>query len=142
MPPGQDHRLGQRLQDLARHRTGLVFGGQPFGQYREFVTAEAGHHVDLAHTGGKPFRHRAQHLVARIVAKAVVDVLEAVQVEEQDGQHLAAALGPLQRLVERLAEQAAVRQFGELVVVGEETGALFLLLALGDVLQHADQPAR
>ena len=142
MPSGQDHRLGQRFQDLARHCAGLVFGGQPFGQHGELIAAEARDHVDLAHTGGQALCHCAQNLIAGVVAEAVIDVLEAVEVEEQDRQHLAAALGALQCLVELLAEQAAVRQFGEFVVVGKEARALFLLFAFSDVLQHADHPAR
>ena len=76
------------------------------------------------------------------MAQTVVDVLETVEVEEQDRQHLATALGTMQRLVQHLPELAAVRQFGQFVVVSEETGAFFLLLAFSDVLQHPVHPAR
>ena len=142
LPAGEDHGLGQRFQDLARHRAGLIFRRQSFREHGEFVAAESRDHVDLAHTGGEPFRDRTQYFIARVVAEAVVDVLEAIQIEEQDGQHFSAALGALQRLVQRLPEQAAVRQLGQFVVVGEEARAFFLLLAFGDVLQHAVHAAR
>ena len=142
LPSGENHRLGQRFQNLAGHRAGLVLGAQPFCQHREFIAAEARDHVDFPDTGDQPFRHYAQYLVARVVAQTVVDVLETVEVEKQDRQHLATALGALQRLVQHLPELATVRQFGQFVVVGEETGALFLLLAFGDVLQHTVHPAR
>src|SRR6185295_6942435 len=77
-----------------------------------------------------------------VMTKAVVDILETVKVEEQDRQHLAAACGALQRLVQRLTKQAAIWQFGQFVVIGEEPRALFLLLAFGNVLQHGVQSAR
>ena len=63
-------------------------------------------------------RELAEQLVAGVVAEAVVDVLEPVEVEEQHRDAGAVALGPGERVGEELDEQAAVRQPGEQVVVG------------------------
>ena len=75
---GREQPLGDLDRLLAR---GLV--GQVFAEDRELVAAEAGdgvagpdHRLELA-------RDRDQQLVAGVVAEAVVDVLEAVEVEEQ-----------------------------------------------------------
>ena len=74
--------MDSAFQDLARDRAGLVLGTQPFGQHGELISSEARDHVDLPDTGDQPLRHCAQHFVARVVAQAVVDVLETVEVEE------------------------------------------------------------
>ena len=63
-------------------------------------------------------RDLAEQHVAGVVAEAVVDVLEAVDVEEQHGDAGTVALGPGERVAEELDEQPAVRQPGEQVVVG------------------------
>jgi hypothetical protein len=75
------------------------------------------------------------------VAEGVVDLLEAVEVDEQHGHAVAGALGALERLGEAVVEQAAVGQAGERVVVGLHPDQGFGLLALGDVGDDAHQAA-
>ena len=61
-------------------------------------------------------RERDQQLVADHVAEAVVDELEAIEVEEQHGvKRLAVALAPLDRAAQPVDEQHAVRQPGQRV---------------------------
>ena len=78
-----------------------------------------------------------EQAVAGLVAERVVDDLEAVEVEEEDGDAALAPARAPQRLAEAVEEQRAVGQPGERVVqraVGElELGAL----ALGDVARDA-----
>ena len=58
-----------------------------------------------------------QELVAGHVAEAVVDDLEAVEVEEEDGEVIVRApLGARDGLVEPVGEQGAVGQAGQGVV--------------------------
>ena len=68
---------------------------------------------------GQPCRNAGQHLVAHVVAQAVVDGLEAVQVEKQHGHQLPGALRVRDRLLQPVLQQIAVRQGGECVVVRE-----------------------
>ena len=63
--------------------------------------------------GAQPVRHRPQQLVAGVVAVAVVDGLELVDVEQQHADPRAAGL---ERVLEAVVEQRAVRQLGERVV--------------------------
>ena len=61
----------------------------------EFVAAQAHHAVILAQAGAQAVRHLAQQRVAHRVAARVVDLLEAVQVDQQDGGGHAVAPGCL-----------------------------------------------
>ena len=83
--------------------------------HHELVAAEAGEQVGLAQRGGERPRHVLQQLVADAVAQRVVDVLEAVEVDEQ---HADAPPRPARlrdRLRQSLVQQQAVRQAGQRV---------------------------
>src|SRR3954454_24815471 len=49
------------------------------------------HHVAVAHDAAQPVRDRCEHLVAGVMPEAVVQYLEAVDVEQDDAGALAAA---------------------------------------------------
>nr|WP_267874720.1 hypothetical protein [Massilia glaciei] len=87
---------------------------------------------------GQPRGHRPEHRVAALVAPALVDVLEALEVGQHHHDQALVALGHDQRLLEALPQQLAVGQAGERVVcdlVLEVAGAL---VGLGHVAEHAD----
>ncbi len=73
--------------------------------------------------------------------EGVVDVLEAVEVEEQRRELLAVARGVGQGDRQVLVEQVAIRERRELVVVGEEVQHLLVLLAGGDIVQQHEVSA-
>ena len=80
-----------------------------------------------------------EQAVAGGVAERVVDVLEAVEVEEQ---HRDARVLPARahdRARQALRQQRAVGQAGEGVVVGEVAQFLLGALLVGDVVDHADE---
>ena len=89
-----------------------------FEQDGELVAAQPGDGVAGAQARLEPPRDRDQQLVADQVAEAVVDDLEAVEVEEEDGE--AACSGcrraRAMRLAQAVHEQRAVGQAGERVV--------------------------
>ena len=60
---------------------------------RELVAAQPGERVALPQARLEPARHRDQQLVAHQVAEAVVDDLEAVEVEIEHREPAAAARG-------------------------------------------------
>ena len=78
----------------------------------------------------------AQQLVAVVVAQRVVDLLEAVQVQQHHRKRLAGAAGASQLVLELGAEALAVGEAGQLVGVGD---ALELLAAALGGEQLADQ---
>ena len=82
----------------------------------ELVAAEAGHGVAGPHGRAQALPDLDQHVVARRVAVAVVDLLEVVDVDEEHaGRHLR-ALGPGERMLEPVAQQRAVGEPGQRVV--------------------------
>ena len=91
-----------------------VCGFGHLGQHhQEFVAAVAADGVGLAHQACQAGRHTLQHCVAGRVAKAVVDLLEIVEIQKQHRHALAvppcAGNGPLQAV----QQHGAVGQLGE-----------------------------
>ena len=101
----------QLLRDPAQHRRLL----EVLDDHHEFVAAEAREQVGLAQRRRQRLGHALQQLVADPVAERVVDVLEAVEVDEQHADAAAAALRLRDRLRQPLVQQQAVRQAGQRV---------------------------
>ncbi|MDT4846547.1 hypothetical protein FQZ97_805710 [compost metagenome] len=91
-------------------------------QYRELLTAQAHRHVQrparrfLQHP-----RDLLQHVIAGLVAVAVVVGLEVVHIAEQQGQAVLFALGLAPQALELSIEAAAIVEAGETVVVRQHT---------------------
>ena len=100
----------------SRDRGGRL-DGRVVQQHRELVAAEPGRGVAGPDAAADPVGHRGQQLVAGLVAEAVVDRLEPVQVDEEHAGRLGRLAPRRQHPVEDLQEQAAVRQAGHRVVV-------------------------
>ena len=115
---------------------GLVAVGQ---QHGELVATEPGDDVGVAHGPAQDAADRDEELVAGVVAEAVVDLLEVVEVEQQDRAALAVATAALEVPLELGVEPAPVGQAGQHVVVDEVGEAVLVATALGhvdDVDQH------
>ena len=98
----------QALRDLDRQLARRV-GREVLAQDRELVAAEPGDGVAGTDHAFERAGDRDEELVARVVAEAVVDVLEAVEVEERDADGRLRALAARDRLAEPVDEQQAVR---------------------------------
>ena len=93
---------------------GVLDGGVGHHDH-EFLAAIAARQVDGADIGSQAHRELAQHLVADVVAVAVVDLLEVVDVDQQAGHRVAAVGRPAHQRLELAGHVAAVVQAGELV---------------------------
>ena len=82
--------------------------------------------------------HLLEHLVAGEVAAGVVDHLELVEVEIEEGVLAPVLGGGVEAVLEALLELAAVDQAGERVVAGEIDHLALHAAELGDVLEHQD----
>ena len=128
------------LADRLEHALGDALRGVAVGvaqQHGELVAAEAGHDVRLADAVVQRAADRADDLVAGLVAAGVVDVLEAVEVEQEERALAAVAGGVGDELGQLLVEAAAVEQLGQRVVVGEVLELVLEALALRDVADDA-----
>ena len=116
-PPALElDRLGERVEQVARHLPRGLRGRAGLEQHGELVAAEPGGGVARGEPLGQPARAHAQQLVARGMAQRVVDLLEVVEVDEQDREALVLRVAGVQRVLEAVDEQGAVREPGEHVV--------------------------
>jgi hypothetical protein len=88
---------------------------------------------------GQPLGQRDEELVTDEVAEAVVDQLEAVEVQEEHRELVRAALGTPERAEQPVEERLAIGQASECVVPGHVLEELLACLALGDVRGHSGQ---
>ena len=131
-------RLIERDDELARDLVGLLGGVDVLQYHGELVPAQARDGVLVADGLLQARRRGAQDAVAGGVAERVVDVLEAVQIEEQHRDTRAVAPRPYDGARQPLRQQRAVRQAGERVVVGQVAQFLLGAFLIGDVRQHGD----
>src|SRR6185312_13812387 len=146
-PGGDAQRLAVRARAARGHR--LLQPGAHLAndvlvaadQHRELVATPSEAAFRQPHLGAQRRAHLAQAVVARQVSVAVVDLLEAVQVAEQQAQ-LAALARDARRLVrERLLERAAIAQSGERVDPRQLGGPRVLALKIGASLAQAPYQA-
>ena len=108
-------------------------GVQGFEHDHEFVTAKTCHGVGLAQAAEQPGGHLGQKLVAHVVAQGVVQVLEVVQVDEQQGAELQRACAGSHRALQPIEQHAPVGQARERVVKRQALDLSLGAFALGDV---------
>ena len=117
-------RALQLLLDALGEVDGVALALHVLDQDRELVAAQARDEVGRAQHRLQPARQVHQQLVAGLVAEAVVDQLEAVEVEEHHREALLRmALHARDRAHQLLVEVGAVRQLREAVVVGDVVAA-------------------
>src|SRR6202022_3468170 len=119
-----------------RQQNGILGARQPALDNREFVGVETGKGIFPAQRGSHGFGGPAAQLVADAVAKRIVDRLEVVEAEYQHRDLLRAAPRVQQDLIHVLAQQIAVRQPGQTVVLSHEGEPRLGALALGDIHQR------
>ena len=108
----------QAVRDLGRCRgVGLL------EEHAELVTAKAGERVLCSEACGHPRRGDLQQLVANVVTAGIIDELEAVQVEVEHRERLAATPCAVFRVTDTLHEQRAVRQARQRIVVAPGVAA-------------------
>ncbi|MNV07064.1 hypothetical protein D3C71_974750 [compost metagenome] len=78
-------------------------------QYRKLIAPQACQHVGLAQTTAQSLGRLHQQQVAKMVAEAVVDHLEAVQIDEHHRQVPALAAEPRPGQIEALLQVGAIR---------------------------------
>ncbi len=127
-------------QDPFRHLAGIVRVLGLLEQDGELVPAEPGRGVTCPQRAHQAPGHGDQQLVTGGVPQTVVDQLEVVEVEEQDGQRRQGPSGAGQGVLQPVPEQGPVGQTAQGVVEGLVLQLLLESLALGDITQGEDDP--
>ena len=134
--PVEQIGIADRLQQAPRQQRRILGPRHPALDDRELVGVEPGQHVVVAQRRSQPLADTAQQLVADAVAERIVDRLEIVEAEHQHRHLLGAAPRAQQEVVHLLAQQIAVRQPGQAVMLGHEGQPRLGALAFGDVHQR------
>ena len=109
-------------------------GGLDHGK---FVAAEPGDQVGRLDAGLDAGRDRFQQFVADMMSERVVDALEFVDIDIEQGE-LLAGNRLVQLALDLLAEQHPVRQVGQRVVMRKMRDLFVGAPALGDVVDDVD----
>ena len=114
--PSTANGSSSACRSFARNRE-RAFGASDLGQEDgELVAAEAGDGVAGAQRRLQPRAELLEQQIATLVAERVVDLLEAVEIEQHHGDAAAFAAGCEKRLLHPVGEEQAVREPGERVV--------------------------
>ena len=97
--PSCEHKRGLQLrEDSLADAVGRVVAHLSVQQHDELIATKARHYIGRSHSQQQAPCHFAQHLVARRVAKLIIHLLEAVQVDEQHGHRVERAAGAIERI--------------------------------------------
>ncbi|MNC08522.1 hypothetical protein D3C75_561160 [compost metagenome] len=107
--------LGQGGQQALGEGRGLAQVPRRQGQH-ELVPAKAGGGVAPSKQPGDPRRHLGQQQIPGVVTVGIVDDLEAVEIEKQQGETALAVLALLDALLQSGGKQQPVRQPGQAVM--------------------------
>ena len=134
LPVGEAHRRRQRAAHGIGERDDMV--GVRLGNEndRECVAGDARQRVLRLQQARQAMRHGEQNAVAHGDADLLVDLLEAVDVDDEDRRaHVLFHAREDQRGLQPVEEQFAVRQAGQIVVHGVVQQPLLGVALVGDV---------
>ena len=140
--PAEGDRAARRLRDAMGDDRGLLLAVQALEQEGELVAAEAGDGVHRAQHAAEALGQLHEQPVAGAVPQRVVDLLEAVDVQEQHRPpRLPVRPAAIQRAAQAVQEQRPIGQRGERVLQCLESQRRLAALALDRVADRADQAA-
>ena len=124
------------------HARGVGLGADVVEQDGELITAEAGQRISRANAALEAARRRAQDLVTDLVAEAVIDRLEPIEIEVEHREPRIAqrASGAVKQVLQPVQEQRTVRKIGERIVERLVLKLLAGFLPLGDVARDPKGP--
>ena len=125
-------------------------GGDPLGPFgaldvaqhdNEFVATEPGHRISFPNRAPEALRDLLKQFVPGIMAVGVVDVLETIQVQKQQGEAFPVFPGTFQCLLDQVVETDAVRQLRERILQRLAANPFLRELAFRDVAVDGDEAA-
>jgi hypothetical protein len=133
---GEPEGAAQLVERAARDEDRFRGIAEVVADHAELVAAEPCDRVARAQRARQPLAQCAQQLVARVMAAAVVDELELVEVEEQDGDRRLAPCAVLDGLGETVDEQRAVGKAREGILHGLTAHLVLRAAAVDRVGEH------
>ena len=105
------NQLDELLGDLG----GIFRVVQRVQQRGEFVSAHPRNDVVGSHASLEHARHATEDLITGIVAQRIVDALEAIEIDIEDGHAFAVPVDPRQRRIQCLMKATSVEQASQRV---------------------------
>src|SRR5208283_5038081 len=102
--------------------------------------AEARDEIDGLDGSEQRLRHGAQQRIAHGMSERVIDLLEAIEVDAENGKLPAVLLAAFQLALQPVLELQAVRQTGEGVVMRDMLDLANRLSSRRDILDHRHEP--
>ena len=130
-------RFGQVLDDRLRDFRHIAAIARVADHDGEFVTPKAAAHLVLGHQGIQALGDFGQHPVTDQMAERIVDRLEPVEIDHQEGATGTPLFRIPQRRAQGLGEHQAVGERGQGVVAREIGDLCGGFLLLGDIRAHA-----
>ncbi|MCY1428425.1 hypothetical protein D9M71_443080 [compost metagenome] len=123
----------QVVEDALRYLLGVAVAGEVMKQYDEFVSAEAEQLVSGAQGVSQARCHFHQHAITDVVTEAIVDQLEAVEVDKQQRLVDTSLAWLHEGFLHLLIKAHTVGQAGQRVMLGGMLEALLGILACTDI---------
>ncbi len=132
---GDDDRFAKGLHESCGHVHDFFAVRRVLDENRKLVTAESCGRVRLSKTRHQVRGDDAQQFVPGRVSEAVVNHLEVVQVQEQNGYVFFTSFRTCERLIDAVLEESSVGQTREGVVEGQMVQIVFETLLFGDIAE-------
>src|SRR5262249_8694036 len=97
----------------------------------EFVATVSRRHIDFPAVDAQHVRHTAQSAAANDVPVGVVDLLQTIEIEQEDGKRTASPVMALDLRIEAVEEMTVVGETGERITDRQESCLLLLTMPLG-----------
>ena len=104
----------------------------------ELIAAQTCQGVAPAHHGLKTARQLTQELIAHTVSERIIDPLEVIEIEKNQRDFFAIALGGGQQLAKAVMQQTAIGQAGQGIEICQLANALLGFLVLRHIQNGAD----
>src|SRR5208282_4429309 len=130
--------LGERGTDLVGDGHRVLGPRDVVEEDREFVPSHPAGGIRVANRRAEAPRDLEEEVIPGVVSVMVVDRLETVQVDEEEGEAPLLPPGPGHGTLEPIEEQGAIGQGRQGIIVGEALEALLEPAPLGDVAENGD----
>jgi len=111
---GQLPRLGDlshAVPDPTRDNQGILAGGDA-DEDKELIASPTKYEIRPARSPEGAFGHQLKDLITDLMTQRVIDLLEAVEITQNDGERSLASLGPGHLLVEAVSKGLPIEQTG------------------------------
>ena len=121
-------RFFEQLDQRMANVFGIRAAGRLLQNHGKLVSPGSSHSIGTANPCGADLGNVLEHEVANVMAQRIVDLLEVVEINQEQGGLRSRAAGALHGVGEPVLKEPAIGQAGQLVMQGEMLVVLDLVL--------------